>query len=120
MYCKNCGTEMPDGNTYCHKCGHKNSNDEHEYYERGERSKPISGMCIAGFVVSIASFFITLYGFMPAVSLIFSLLGIDQASKRDLSLKGLGVAGLIISIVVLAYTLYSFLILDALLTSFLS
>lgn len=52
---------------------------------------PTSGMCIAGFVCSLALF--------GVLGLIFSIIGMKECNEKGLNGKGLGIAGLIISIV---------------------
>lgn len=55
---------------------------------------PTSGMCIAGFVCSLALF--------GVLGLIFSIIGMKECNEKGLNGKGLGIAGLIISIVKIA------------------
>lgn len=115
MICRNCGNQLPDDSSFCPHCG-KRAVAENYYYEERPQQKPVSGLCIAGFVVSIVSWFLSLFGVVPALGLVLSIVGINVANKSNQRLKGLGIAGAIISGVALIYTIYNLIVLDALLS----
>lgn len=63
---------------------------------RAAATSNTSGLCIAGFVVSIIS--IPLIGIPAIIGLILSICGLGAANKKNLKGKGFAIAGIIISI----------------------
>ena len=116
MICRNCGNQFPDDSAFCPYCG-KRAIAETYYNDEQPQQRPISGLCVAGFVVSIVSWFLSLFGVVPALGLVLSIVGINVANKSNQRLKGLGIAGAIISGVALIYTIYNLIVLDALLSA---
>lgn len=94
MYCQKCGREILDEAVVCPHCG---------CMVNGKRSPvatenaKVSGLCIVGFILSLFSFFVSLYLVVPILALIFSIAGVASASKKGKKLKGLGVAGIVLS-----------------------
>ena len=56
MFCKSCGTQMPDNSTNCPSCGARNVADA-PVYNKGAEDKTSIGL-------AILSFFIPLFGFI--------------------------------------------------------
>ena len=102
MFCKTCGKEINDNAVICPSCGCAVQPVE----QKVEQNKKPNILCIVGFVLSIVSVFLALYGTVAIVGLILSIVGIVQAKKNEQSMKGLGIAGIIVSVASLFYTFY--------------
>ena len=94
-YCRSCGAELLDEAVICPKCGVATS-------EVQAASKKNS-YATAGFVLSIISLFITMYGIPAVLGLIFSIIGLIQCNKGNFSNKKLAVAGIIISAIAIVW-----------------
>ena len=103
MFCKICGKEINDNAVICPGCGCA-TNTVEEKNVSGKKKPNI--LCILGFVLSLVSFFLALYGTVAIAGLILSIIGIVQAKKKEQSLKGLGIAGIVISAVSMLYTVW--------------
>ncbi len=94
IYCKNCGREVDPKAVVCPNCGAKLDSAE---------KKPVNGIGIAGFVLSIISVWGGSVFIVPLVGLILSAIGVAQRKKY--SANGFATAGLVISIVTLVFWL---------------
>lgn len=93
MFCKNCGKEIDDKAVICPHCGVAQAN----LAEPAEK-KPVNGLGIAGFVISLLSMYLSVYFCIASiVGLVLSTIG--YAKRKNHSLNGLALAGIIISIV---------------------
>ena len=95
MYCKNCGREISDTADICLFCGARTRFMQPII----EDEKKVNGFGIAGFVLGILSFLLSLAGVMPLLGLIFSAIGMAKMGKRKVN--GLAIAGLVLSIIAL-------------------
>ena len=115
MYCKTCGKEVNDQAVVCPHCGCAVQNTQlsttTSYYEKPKANI----LCIVGFVLSLVSLLIALYGLVAIAGLTCSIVGILQANKNSERLKGLGIAGICVSVGSLIYTVYAIFTLIALL-----
>lgn len=126
VFCRNCGKGFSNLASVCPHCGTKvaldnSANVAYSYrYQEYPRvdNRPVSGFCIAGFVVSIVSWFITLLCLVPLTGFILSLTGMQQADKFNMKYKALGFAGLIVSGVALFFSVYSMIAYQSFLTAF--
>ena len=92
VYCKNCGKEVDPKAVVCPYCGAQIVTEK----------KPVNGLGIAGFIVSIVSLWSgAFFGIVPLVGLILSAIGVAQ--RDNYSSSGFATAGLIISIVTLVF-----------------
>ena len=97
MFCPNCGTQNNDGVNFCANCGAK------LYRNAAPSVAPIVAMpqqktnvlCIVGLIASLAS--ILFLGTTAIIGLIFSLIGLISAGKKNEKGKGQAIAGIIIS-----------------------
>lgn len=115
MYCKTCGNEINDNAIICPKCGCPTKEATSTTNNTPVETKKINILCIIGFVLSLISLFLSLYGIVPIASLVLSIIGVVQAGKKDEKLKGLGIAGICVSVGSLIYTLFVVIILGAIL-----
>lgn len=93
MYCKYCGGQVVEDAVVCIHCGRQLRQVQ------SVRKSSINSMCLAGFIMSLASF---MTGLAVILGLIFSIIGYNQTRNTDDSLsKNLGRAGIIISSVIL-------------------
>ena len=95
MFCKNCGKEIDDKAVVCPHCGIA----QQDIAVDGKK-KPVNGLGIAGFVISLLSMWLGLY-FCIASILGLVLSAIGYAKREKYSVNGLALAGLIISIITL-------------------
>ena len=109
MFCKTCGKEVNDNAVICPHCGCALKN-ESVYAEVKNDVKKINVMCLVGFILSMASLLISLYGVVAIAGLVLSIVGVGQTNRTGERLKGLGIAGIIVSIVSLVYTFIVILI----------
>lgn len=85
-------------------------NNQNYGYNMPNYPIPTSGMCIAGFVCSLA--------LVGILGLIFSIIGIKECNDQGYNGKGLAIAGLVISIVKLALVIMWFSFFGCLCSSF--
>ena len=117
MFCKECGKEINDKAFVCPFCGCRIEKREEFVASEPKEKKGISILCLVGFILSLVSLFIALYGTVAIVGLVLSIVGIVQCSKNNLRLKGLGISGIVVSAVSLAYTIYVLTVLVAIMGS---
>ncbi len=101
MYCSKCGKEILDEAVICPHCGCAVASEEKK--EVTETTKA-NVFCIIGFVLSLVSLLIALYGAVAIAGMVLSIIGVVQANKKGEKLKGLGIAGIVISAGSLVYT----------------
>ena len=114
--CSNCGFDNEDNSKFCVGCGavlpeavapvappvtpapqvKVEAAPSQPIAPRAAAPSKTSGLCIAGFVVSLIS--IPLIGIPAIIGLILSICGLGAANKKNLKGKGLAIAGIIISI----------------------
>ena len=109
MYCKKCGSEIHDEAVICVKCGCA-TKDDFYLNQQPKAKKKINVLCLLGFIFSIVSFFISLFGLMAVAGLTLSIIGFVQANKRNEGLKGLGIAGIAIAGCSILCFLYYYLV----------
>lgn len=115
MYCKTCGNEINDQAVVCPKCGCPVKDVASVENQTQNEKKKANLFCIIGFVLSLVSLLIALYGTVAIAGLVLSIIGIVQANKNGERLKGLGIAGICVAVGSLVYTVYVLIILQALL-----
>ncbi len=93
MFCKNCGREIDNRAVVCPYCGVMQTE-----LAQAEKKKPVNGLGIAGFVVSILSLYFSVFFCIASViGIILSAIGVAQKEKH--SVNGLAIAGLVISFI---------------------
>ena len=91
MFCKNCGKEIDDNAVVCPHCGVSTA-------KPSEEKKPVNGLGIAGFVISLLSLWLGVYFCIASViGIVLSSVGLAMRSKK--SVNGLAVAGLVLGCV---------------------
>ncbi|MCR5529099.1 MAG: zinc-ribbon domain-containing protein [Saccharofermentans sp.] len=114
--CSNCGFDNDDSSKFCVGCGavlpeavapvatpvapapqvKVEAAPSQQVAPRAAAPSKTSGLCIAGFVVSLIS--IPLIGIPAIIGLILSICGLGAANKKNLKGKGFAIAGIVISI----------------------
>lgn len=107
--CSNCGFDNDDSSKFCVGCGAElpvavapapqvkvEAAPSQQVAPSAAAPSKTSGLCIAGFVVSLIS--IPLIGIPAIIGLILSICGLGATNKKNLKGKGLAIAGIIISI----------------------
>ena len=110
MYCKTCGKEVNDQAIICPHCGCQIANSITKE-ETQPTKKKANVFCIIGFVLSLVSLLISLFGIVAIAGLVLSIVGIIQTNRNNERLKGLGIAGICVSAGSLLYTVYTLIIL---------
>ena len=107
MFCRVCGKEINDEAVICPHCG-CSVKDEPTVSKSasGEKTGKSNVMSIVGFILSLVSLLISLFGTVATAGLVLSIIGLVQCNQKGERLKGLAIAGLIVSIVSLIYTVY--------------
>lgn len=117
-YCNQCGNQIQPGNSFCTGCGAPVAQTQTASYQNMSQSgqsynqqynyqqyqqQPVvknDGMAIAGFIVSLVSWFFCC-GSLSWLSLIFSIVGLNNIKKQGRAGKGFAIAGIIISSIAL-------------------
>lgn len=115
MYCKKCGNEIFDEAVICPKCG-CSTKEEVAVTEKPKTKAKINVMCLVGFILSLVSLLIALYGIVAIAGLTLSIIGIVQGRRNGERLIGLGIAGVAVSVGSLIYTVYTLIVLISLLS----
>lgn len=116
MFCKNCGKEIDDRAAICPACGVPVQGADKEK----PRNKTGSGLCIAGFIVSLLSLWLGMYFCIASiVAVVLSAIGMNIAKKNGYSC-GLGIAGLVIGIISLVIWIFVLAFAASLILAFLS
>lgn len=116
MFCKKCGAEIDDQAVICVKCG-CSTKEEIAITETPKAKKKINIMCLVGFILSLVSWLLALYGIVAIAGLTLSIIGVVQAKRKEERLVGLGIAGIPISACSLIYTIYTLIALATLLST---
>ena len=74
--------------------------------EENNSNQSSNGLAIAGFVVSICSFFINFGGIVGLIGTILSAVGLSKVKSTGKG-KGFAIAGLIMGIISIIYGIYS-------------
>ncbi len=106
MFCNNCGSQIPNGQTVCPKCGANCGQPSPSPYQPQAQQQVIvnssqqqsNGCATAGFVLSLIGFFISFTFILQLLGLIFSIVGLAKASKLNGTGRGLAITGLIFAI----------------------
>jgi len=104
MFCKICGKEVNEKAVICPHCGSCIGEIEIAY-NKATSERKVNILCIIGFVLSLVSLLIALFGIVAIASLVLSIIGVVQTNKNGERLKGLGIAGIIVSAGSLIYTI---------------
>lgn len=142
-FCPKCGKEIPDHSAFCPSCGqvidaaqinkttsnvpdygqsgapHAQSYGQSDYtygynqpsYGQGEGTNP---MALAGFIVSMCSLVINLFGITALVGLILSIAGYNQIKQGRGRGKGFAIAGIVVGIIDIALAIIAILFLASL------
>lgn len=112
-FCPNCGKELEKDAKFCASCGTTIGDDNSTTpVNNGNVTVNVqnnsNGMAVAGFVISLVSFFLCC-GSFNWLSLIFSIIGLVQAKSKNGNGKGLAIAGIVISCLVMVLFLILFI-----------
>jgi uncharacterized membrane protein YvbJ len=90
MFCTSCGKEINDQAIACPECGAPTKNFNEQSVEKvAKAEKKFNGLSIAGFVCAFI---------FPFLGLLFSIIGLVIACKKQEAGKGLAIAGIVISV----------------------
>lgn len=117
MFCRICGKEIHDEAVICPSCGCQVKETAATTSQPEKEQKKANILCIIGFVLSLVSLIIALYGVVAIAGLVLSIIGVVQTNKKGERLKGLGIAGICISAASLVYTIYVLVVLASLLSA---
>lgn len=93
-FCSSCGREVGENYNVCPNCGFNlNPSSSEVLYNNtptyGEPTKKLNMMALLGFIFTLTT--------GPILGLVFSIVGLVQASKRNETGKGFAIAGIVIS-----------------------
>ncbi len=97
-YCPNCGKEVNENAVICVNCG-VSLNGKNNVVNGNKNNS----LAVAGFVTSIVSLIINLWGIVGLLALILSVIGLVQISNNKEKGKGLAIAGIIIGAFSIVY-----------------
>lgn len=107
MYCKNCGSTLPDNTSegeFCTYCGSKVTSDgiaqNHTYQPANTANSNVqpaatNTFAIAGFVLGLVSWFLNLWGIVGTLAIVFSALGLSKLKHYNNKGKVFAIIGLI-------------------------
>lgn len=64
--------------------------------------KKTNGLCLAGFIVSLVSLLINLYGAVGITGLVLSIVGLNALNEAEEG-RGLAIAGIVVGCISIAY-----------------
>lgn len=94
MYCSKCGKEMSDDTQFCPYCGQSTAGASESAKSQNEEKYNVCA--IVGFILSLVSLFISIYGMVNVAAVIVSAIGLIQTKERGESGSSLAIAGIII------------------------
>lgn len=94
MYCSKCGKEFSEGTQFCPYCGQNQTGASVPFASPKEERYNVCA--IVGFVLSLVSLFLNLYGIVNIAAVIVSAVGLKQTSETGEKGSSLAVAGIII------------------------
>lgn len=101
----NCGKELSEGSDICLNCG-KMVNSNPQNVQPAQPTVKTNGLAIAGFVVSLSSLLINLFGIVGAVGTILSSIGLAKLKKNNEKGFGLALTGIIVGAFSIIYGIY--------------
>lgn len=116
-HCKACGNPLSPDSLFCPRCGTRVEGAENTgaTYEFGNYDKVAAvnnvnkdsqnPLAIAGFVVSLVSILLSVFGVVSIVGIVLSSVGLYNATNKGKTGKGLAIAGLVIGICRLVLTI---------------
>ena len=105
MFCKTCGKEINDNAVICPHCGCATSEQTTAASEINTEKK-FNGLALAGFIVSLASLLINLWGIVGLTGMILSIVGLTQINKNGHKGKGLAITGIVVGAIGVVYAIY--------------
>lgn len=110
MFCKVCGKEVDDKAVICPSCGCKveetAATDVGTPAVKVEKNNKINVLGLIGFILSVCSLFLSLYGSIAVAGVILSIIGLVQCVKNGYGLKGFPIAGIVVGACSIIYTIY--------------
>ncbi len=106
-FCSKCGKEINDEAVVCVHCGC--AVEDAAAPVPAAATGKFSALGIVGFILSLVSWFVALYGIVAIAGVVFSALGMKQCNAGFKG-KGLAIAGLVLSIISLVFTLITVVI----------
>ncbi|NMC56057.1 MAG: DUF4190 domain-containing protein [Eubacteriaceae bacterium] len=107
MYCKNCGSTLPDSTSdgeFCTYCGSKvtlGDAVQNQTYQAANTAvsnvnpTATNTFAIAGFVLGLISWFLNLWGIIGTLAIVFSALGLSKLKLYNNKGKVFAIIGLI-------------------------
>lgn len=99
-FCGKCGKENTAKSNFCPYCGETMVEKQEEVkVEVVNPETRTNGLALAGFIVSLGSLIISLWGITGIVGTILSIIGLVKTSHGNGKGKGFAIAGLIVGII---------------------
>lgn len=102
MFCKNCGKQIPEGQTVCPGCGAQNAQPSYSQPQQqiivNAGNNKTNGMATAGFTLALIGCFFSIAFILQLLGLIFSIVGLVKSGQLEGKGRGMAIAGLVLSI----------------------
>jgi len=84
----------------------KDNKPKSDKIQKTKKIQKMNALALTGFILGLASIFLSWIGIIPILAIIFSAIGIDQTKKKKEKGKELAIIGLILGIIYTIVYLY--------------
>lgn len=107
MFCPKCGTPAAPDTKFCPKCGTAVQPDPIIYSPYPPAiPQRYNVFCILGFVVSLISQLINLWGLIGIAGIVLSIVGLSGSQQKNEKGRGLAIAGIVFGVFSVLYATY--------------
>ena len=124
-YCCNCGKEFEKDVKFCPHCGANQYQNvmvvppqETPQITQAPQEKKLNVFALIGFILSLVSLFLSIYGIMGVAAAIFSTIGYIQVNENNEKGKGFAITGIVLGSISVLYEIFTLLFLESLLSYF--
>jgi len=116
-FCSSCGTQINENAVFCSNCGNQMTNKQEQnlqinqnMYQQNINKSKINTMALVGFIMGCVSIFLSFWGIVGIVALVFSIIGLNQINGTNENGKGLAITGIIFGIIGVLWGVFSILL----------
>lgn len=117
MFCKTCGKEVNDRAIICPNCGCALDNTTIQESVSEKKKKKLNVLSLVGFILSLVSLLLDLWGTVAIAGLVCSVIGIVQIKNAEQKGRGFAIAGICVSVGSLIYAVYTLIVLLSVLSA---
>ena len=111
-YCCNCGKEVEKDVKFCPHCGANQYQNvtivPPQQTIPVPQEKKLNVFALVGFILSLVSLFLSIYGIVSVSATIFSTIGYIQINENNEKGKGFAITGIILGSISLLYEIFAF------------